>query len=691
MARQLKYTIPFVSLTEVAYEVRIYVEGWTGAATQLTGGSSPFSTEEAGEDWMLPIAMQTGYLRVACEESEWRNLVPTSPTSHFVTLVKRGGSLPVWQGYIQYSTYTHSLYCGTDVYEFPLCSALSLLEDERLTWTPNRRTFASLIADILGMVNDDTQWSAVYFPENISGDNSIDLASAVSLLPFFDVEERTVWEEFFSYTEEYYEPAKTCLEMLEEICKFWGWTLHEVGTALYFCATDESVGWRVTTLEELAELNSSTILETVAQPSEDYAQLEWMSDDHDVSINNPVQTITIEGDLDGDEDIIEVDIAKIAQFANLPNQVTLGNGTYYAQCLGLTKFDDWRNGGVITTYRGAEGTNWQTRDRLIPQHMEFLYGPVFRKSDTWEQSADASKTKYNWTHDIFMGVVRDSDEDTAGYATLQFVSLNEYVLSDCALVIASKVQCDTGMTATTSHLEMMVTVGNYHWDGSQWVQHGTEWRGAFFRVYVGDDANRSQSTQDGKIVTTLNYRTPYQGADGYGMPVTIPMRGQVAITLRWMQYTPFYVISTQIWPIVYRLTDLKVKLVPSVNAVTGVQPQDHNTYKADGAGTGEETVTISFLTKNNNLAAPKLITIDDEWLTTMQWNDGETERPEDHLLSRLSRLKGASATEWRDIDIDNDDATSIAPYQDGGTRLLPVRVRREWGEGSAHVLLGKVL
>lgn len=691
MAKTLKYTVPFVSLTGVAYEARIYVEGWTGTSTTLTAGPSPFSTDEAGDDWLEPIAMQTGYLRIVREEADWRDLVPTSPTSHFVTLVERGEDTPLWQGYIQYETYTHSLYCGTDVYEYPLCSALSLLEDERLTWTPNRRTFASLIADILGMVNADTQWRAVYFPDNISESSSTDLASEVSLLPFFDVEERTVWDGLFSYTEEYYEPAKTCLEMLEEICKFWGWTLHEVGTALYFCATDESVGWRTTTLEELAELDSSTVLETVAPPSEDYAQLEWMSDDHDVSIGKPVQTITIEGDLDGNEDIIEVDIAKIAQFANLPNQVVLGNGTYYAQCPGLTKFNDWRNGGVITTYRGAEGTNWETRARLVPQHKESLYGPVFRKSDTWEQSADASKTKYNWTYDIYMGVVRDSDNDVEGYATLQFVSLDEYVLSDCALVVASSVQCDTGMTATSSHLEMMVTVGNYHWDGSQWVQHGSEWRGTWFPVYVGDDANRSQSTQNGKIVTTLNYRTPYQGADGYGMPVTIPMRGQVAITFRWMQYTPNYVISTLVWADVYRLTDLKVKLVPSVNAATGVQPQEHNSYTAYGSGTGEETVTLAFLTKNNNLAAPRLITLDDDWLTTLQWNDGATERPEDHLLRRLTRLKGASATEWRDIDIDNDDATSVAPYQEGGNMLLPVRVRREWGEGSAHVLLGKVL
>jgi len=692
MAKNLKYTVPFVSLTGLAYEARIYVDGWTGTSTTLMAGPSPFSTEESGDDWLQPIAMQTGYLRIVCAESAWRNLVPTSPTSHFVTLVERGDDTPVWQGYIQYETYTHALYCGTDVYEFPLCSALSLLENEHLEWSSNRITFAALIAEILGKVDEDAHWNEICFSSNLSEEAapSTDLACAVSLVQFFEVEERLEWNGVISYTKDYYEPAKSCLEILEEICKFWGWTLHEVGTSLYFCTPDESADWRVATMEDLPQLVRQSTLPTRTRTPVDYTRLQWKSTDHNISTTNPVKKITIEGDAKGDEEVIEVDIEKIAQFTNLPNYQELAHGKYYAQCLGLTRFTNWRNGGVVTTYTGAEGTNAAAFAILITSGYEDCYGPVFRKSDTWAQSEDAGKTKYNWKQDIFLGTVKDSPDDVDGTAELMFATTRQYLCSDCALVISADVQSPTDMTATSTHLEMMATIGNYHWDGTQWHEHGQEWRGVWFPVYIGDDRNRPNPTKSGSIVTTLNYRTPYQGAEGYGMPVTTPMLGVISISIRWMQYNPNNTMLIRTAQL-YSLSNLKVKLVPAVDTTTGVKPQDRNTYSADGTGMGEDALELAFVTKNNNIVAPQLVSLENAWLQTLSWSDGTTDIPEEHLLARMTRLKGSGATEWREIDIDNADATSIAPYEEGSTQLLPVRVCREWGDGSAHVLLGKLL
>lgn len=692
MAKSLKYTVPFVSLTGVAYEARIYVEGWTGASTTLTAGPSPFSTDEAGDDWLEPIAMQTGYLRIVCEEADWRDLVPTSPTSHFVTLVERGQESPLWQGYIQYDTYTHALYCGTDVYEYPLCSALSLLENEHLEWTPNRITFAALIAEILGKANEDAQWTEICFAGNLSAEAapSTDLACAVSLVQFFEVEERKEWDGVISYTKDYYKPAKSCLEILEEICKFWGWTLHEVGTSLYFCTPDESADWRVATMEDLPQLVRQSTLPTRTRTPLDYTGLQWMSTDHNISTTNPVKKITIEGDAKGDEEVIPVDIEKIAQFSNLPDYQELERRKYYAQCTGLTRFTNWRNGGVVTTYIGPEGTNAATRVLLVASGLEDAYGPVFRKSDTWAQAEDAGKTKYNWKQDIFLGLVKDSTEDVDGTAILEFFTIREYLCSDCALVISADVQSPTDMTATSTHLEMMATIGRYHWDGTQWQEHGEEWRGVWFPVYIGDNTDRSTPTKSGSIVTTLNYRTPYQGAEGYGMPVTTPMLGVISIAIRWMQYNPNNTGLIRTGQL-YSLSNLQVKLVPAVDSTTGIKPQDHNTYSADGTGMGDSTLDLAFVTKNNNPVAPQLVSLENAWLQTLSWADGTTERPEEHLLARMVRLKGNGATEWREIDIDNAEATSIVPYEEGSTQLLPVRVSREWGEGSARVLIGKVL
>lgn len=686
MAKGLKYKIPFVSLTEISYEIQIFVEGWSGTATQLVGGESPFSTEESGDDWLEPVALQTGYMRIVCEESTWRDLVPNSSTSHYVKLVESESTIPVWQGYIQQSTYTHSLYCGYDEYEFPICSALSLLNDKYPTWSAGRITFAAIIADILAMCGGDVIWETIYFPNNLQGTVSKDLASEISLTPFSELKERIVHSELYSYMEDYYDITFTYMEILTKICQFWGWTLHENGTSLYFSAHDENVGWRQVALVSLPGVDSNVVLPTVPESTRNYSSLRWMSDNHEVNLETPINKITFKGNVSDEETIINFDIAKVAQFADFPYRTSVYNNTYYAECASKNSYTNFNNGGVETTFVGASGNNPSRIQELLSWGADYAYGPVFRKYDQWPVASDSGKTKYNWTQEIFMGLFTDGTTSGDSYAVLTIKSLDSYVLSDCAIAVSANVKCTANMVATTNFLEIMAVVGNYHWDGSQWVENSGSWRGTWVHAYVGDDENRSQQTTSGQIVTTLNYTTQYQGAEGYGMPVTTPIKGRVAIYFRWLQREQ--PISGATYSC-YSLTNLKVKIVPIARSTTGVTPQKENIYTATNDGFGEEELELTFMTKNNNLASDKLISLENAWLETMGWQDGTTSRPEEHLMTRTMRLKGGCGTEWREIDIDNRGATSIAPYVESGTRLYPIRVSREWREGSAKVKLGK--
>jgi hypothetical protein len=68
MAKQIRWRVPFASVSGTLYEVEIYDEGWTGSPVVLTAGATPFVTDEdASDDFFAPVRSQTGTLQVCTQ------------------------------------------------------------------------------------------------------------------------------------------------------------------------------------------------------------------------------------------------------------------------------------------------------------------------------------------------------------------------------------------------------------------------------------------------------------------------------------------------------------------------------------------------------------------------------------------------------------------------------------------------
>lgn len=703
MAYATKYTIPFCSLQGIQYEVQVKVDGFTGTAVALTGSEHPFYTAEKNDkEWLqVPIRTQSGYIRIVCGESIWRDLIPTTATSHYVELIRIEDASVQWRGFIKPETFTHSLYSGVDEYEFPVQCPLSVLAGKYLEWNDATAitSFAALTCRLLDLCG--VTFGDVYFPDNVS-DRYADLLAVVNVAQFYKVEQRNVVTPSFKViSEDYMANDATALEMLQAVCKFWGWELRTRGTDIWFTAYDEHTAYRKLSYADLASMTSATQFAYVRPSSPDLLTAEYMTDRHEVELGLPAQTIEVNTNVSATEDLVKVDIDKIGQFSGLPESTTLSGGKYTAE---YTPFRREYLGviasGLTIWYQGnAYDDNSFVTTYLVPRGAEQYYHPPFRKYDSWNSSDDASKTRYNPTTCIFMSQCPNNATSEEKTASLSFTSLNAFSFQNCALCIHAQVKSNNSFRASISYLSMALRIGKWEWNGSSWDEwSGSEWRPTWFNVPIGSNTSSSTATNDGVIVNNFNYQTPYQGAEGYTIPVSSSISGDVILILKWQQldWSTFELALEQGTPSWMELHDFGMDVVQSMSTTTiNGNLTDSHTYKHENENESAEDISIDleYCTFNENKYGVAFVeSRDGGYMTTLTWENDTTERPEEHLLNRLSALHD-TPTEWREIDI-KDSALWVGCdrllQDENGTLMAPIAVARDWVDGIARLTLGKL-
>lgn len=234
MAYGKKWTLPFKSLNNTDCRVDIYQDGYSGdAVITLTGAPNPFSTTgQTTDDTFAPVRLQSGYIRIICADDSWRNMIPKYNRSHMVKFYY--GTKLKWEGYMRAEMYEHSLYNGVDEYEFPLICPLSLLEqayldDEPGTINTNITTFHALLAEILGKIGFDFP---VYFTKITQDDDFI--KSKVNRMLYFEDNK----DFHISQNKKIFKSYKSCMDILSDYCRFWGFTCELHLSEITFGAVD---------------------------------------------------------------------------------------------------------------------------------------------------------------------------------------------------------------------------------------------------------------------------------------------------------------------------------------------------------------------------------------------------------------------------------------------------------------------
>lgn len=258
MAFQLFYKIPFVSLRSgTTYTVNIYKNGTPGSGypLKLKGGADPMTTDEdASEDQFTPIRSQSGYFRMVDDghatnsastpqevNFNWKDLLPSTDSDHPVVLTDGNGNV-CWQGFMQSQTFSGALYGNPQEREFPVICPLGVLAGEDIDFNAGLKNFAYLLKSVCDTIDVKSGGTLSGGVITVNGAVHIDTiivqggADAQAwLLTKID------WQNFATEDSDGVMRAKYSIyEVLEDMCRFWGWTARIKGTVLYLTASDDS-------------------------------------------------------------------------------------------------------------------------------------------------------------------------------------------------------------------------------------------------------------------------------------------------------------------------------------------------------------------------------------------------------------------------------------------------------------------
>ena len=234
----IHWKIPFKSLRSgTVYTVNIYDDLFTGTPIELIPGESPFTTDELDdEDIFIPVRTQSGYLRffdngkdANGNDFNWKDIIPSKDTDRPVTLthIENGQTIVDWQGFMQAQDFGSELYGNPQEREFPIQCVLSVLNNSELNPTlPSLWTFA----DFLNMILNDITGVTIGYLYFQGGNDAADWLQIIMNMQNMITED---YEGNFTAKYSYF-------QMVEEICKFFGWSARVHGQDVYFTSVDDT-------------------------------------------------------------------------------------------------------------------------------------------------------------------------------------------------------------------------------------------------------------------------------------------------------------------------------------------------------------------------------------------------------------------------------------------------------------------
>lgn len=245
MARAKRWKMEFAAKDSTIYTTYIYDEGWTGSVTPLTPSANPFETQEnTDEDAFTPVRTSTGYIRFIVEElSIIDQFMCNEIDGRYVTLTKLvgGNETTVWQGYVQAQTFNCQWNCAPYEIEFPLVSCLGVLAD--MPYTPDGVFMCLGYCIRKACSNNYMDFTNWHTPVREAG--AVNDLSAKINDKIFGSTVGDPWVQHIGYNANLAFPPerRSCLSVIEEICRYFGWTAYERGKDIYFVSVNGTANY----------------------------------------------------------------------------------------------------------------------------------------------------------------------------------------------------------------------------------------------------------------------------------------------------------------------------------------------------------------------------------------------------------------------------------------------------------------
>lgn len=314
MAYGIKWTIAFQSVGGTDYTVNILQNGFTGTAKRLQPAESPFTINESrSDDYFEPIRTQSGYIRIINDATDldgntfsYKELIATNDTSHMVKVMS--GQTLVWIGFIKPVVLTSTLFGYRNEVEIPVQCPLAVLQTINLKFG-NSNTFPTM-AQIFHMFFSrlDIAWGNLYLTANINHSSNYkfpDLNACVNMFNFSDNEDPTMSPgyTFDNYSCEWEDETRIG-EILEKICKFFGWSLYTRGLNIYLIAPGLIHDYYEIPFSSLSSILTARTIQAGATPT-DIEDLSYKSANHNEEYLQGYRKIKITANANSDDLVMD--------------------------------------------------------------------------------------------------------------------------------------------------------------------------------------------------------------------------------------------------------------------------------------------------------------------------------------------------------------------------------------------------
>ena len=638
-----------VKFTDVAGYYYTATVSNLSSALSLTAASSPFVIEEDNsDDPMTPLRISSGYLTVKTDSNTYLDrIIPTTSYNRRVVLTRATSSLGngsvVWAGYVQAKAFDNTFLRYGDDVQIPIHSQLASLAciHPSYDWF-DIPTFADVIRQML-TANGFNSFSNVYF------------ATSTSFKTYLLM--RLCWSNFFDMNSDGEPEDKyNCLQILEEICKFWGLTLREQGEDLIFQSVDEPYDEKVSYMT-WDNFVSFCLGQTYTISETDYpinSISSYYGMDQSVSVIQGVSKAVIESAPNTVSSVMSLDCQDLMEKWKARPVSKSGNDTdgYYFRLRGT--YDYSYPSDTVVEYENWTVTLHETGD----QDRETLDQINYCQFNAFEIYKGKLEYKHNYDFEYWLML---QGACTSKYL-LQAQSKAPIAFADCLLVVDADVMYfsqDVKDTRDADYiiLECQLRIGQQYWDGSSWTGNSST-----FKIECGYDDDTS--TGVGKIKCTRTLSSTAESYTGHDIGISSAQCGIVTFRI----IKAYRDIEGRIsWYPVF-LKNLRLSVANRLSS-TVKTARDKNRY-FDYIGPFEQDYEINtiFATSNNNEWGTGLILTNGRAVATganfyFPGDQSTFVAPERELLRRIQSFRFTPRHVY-DITLNYNSYSSCKWYED---------------------------
>jgi hypothetical protein len=518
------YQIAFRSFKNTAYVLEI-----NGGGTALDGAVDTFVTEEdADTDFFKPVRTQSGTFRYlgsgSGDRAVWLAMIPTDSLDIPVKLVHQQGQNYVtdWQGYIQPSVY-HNDYPangGLMEHKFSVQCPLSVLDTIDIDATVVNSYPVVTIGQLLHTYIFGKLTGTTINGYFIQGSSTV-TRERLNI--------KVMWANFVEIDSSGNLKSKyTLRQVLEEVCKLFGWCCRMHGMNVYFTMpVDNSLGFTFYTGSQMTNGSTGTSSDRGTFNITDAMFCD--TDDHE-EVQPGIGKVTVRSDINELDNLVEI------PYDELFDQYNIG------QVDTIIRSVDWYEHNVYNLIRQPNANNSQISYEddavsltcymaLVPgtgagaggakKYCRFI---AYDDGDVGEvgEGAPLSKEQYSWRKCIELFHSYDySGSDAHDMFTI--ASKQVFVISDGVLYINFKCHqvsawlSDTGSQYPKPQAQCKLRIGDKYWNGSAWVGNSSA---TFMLPFTSEGAKTNRQS-----INDPQYK-------GYGIPVTDTMRGVLEFAIQ---------------------------------------------------------------------------------------------------------------------------------------------------------------